>query len=192
MKFEEWMRENVHPDLLLKECERVGQTAHLVEKDENSTQKVLVKDIPESTVIVRCDISGMSKMFSPKAERRPSRNFGERCDFLILNETIEKYRAIFIELKSGRRNITKGKQQLRWSLPFLKYYLAVYETDCVEECDTKDMEVRYFIFSKEPRKRKSRDHLVSGRYENIFVNISASDEIEFRSLLDRGAMPALP
>ena len=191
MRFEEWIEENVHPDLLLKGCEKVGQTAHLVEKDKNSTKKILVKNIPESTVIIRCDLSGMSKVFRSKAEREPHRNFSERCDFLILDETIEKYRAVFIELKSGAMNISKGKQQLRWSLPFLKYYLAVFEMDCFGERESKDVEVRYFIFSKEPRKRKSRGHLLSGRYENIFVNISTSDEIEFCNLLDGGTIPSL-
>lgn len=192
MRFDEWIKENVHPDLLLKRCEKVGQTAHLVEKAKGSTKKILVKNIPESTVIIRCDISGMSKVFCSKAEREPHRNFSERCDFLILDETNDKYRAVFIELKSGTKNILKGKQQLRWSFPFLKYYLAVFEMDCFGECDAKEIEVRYFIFANEPRMRRTRDHLPSGMYENIFINISTSDEIEFCNLLERGTIPSLP
>ena len=192
MTFEEWIEENVHPDLLLKEGERVGRTVHLIEKDKSSAKKIQIENVPESTAIIRLDVSGMSKVFSSKDNREAKRNFSERCDFLILDETSERYIAVFVELKSrDGRNIQKGKQQLRWSLPFLKYYLAVFEADCFEESGNKDIEAYYFIFSKEPSKRTSRGHLLSGRYENIFVNISTRDEIEFSELLDRKAVPSL-
>ncbi len=192
MTFEEWIEQNVHPDMLLTEFERDGQTVHLIEKATNSTAKIVVEDVPESTAIVRLDIGGMSKVFSSKNEREESRNFDERCDFLMLNETCKKYRAVFVELKShDPRNIQKGKQQLRWSLPYLKYYLAVFEADCFEKTVNKDVEATFFIFSKEPRKRASRSHLVSGRYENIFVNIFTRENIEFSDLVGEGTIPSL-
>lgn len=192
MTFEEWIEKNVHPEMLLTESERVGQTVHLIEKATNSTAKIIVEDVPESTAIIRLDIGGMSKVFGSKNDREEKRNFDERCDFLLLNETCKKYRAVFVELKShDPRNIPKGKQQLRWSLPHLKYYLAVFEADCFEETVNKDVEATYFIFSKEPRKRASRSHLVSGRYENIFVQIYTRDNIEFKDLLEIGTIPSL-
>ena len=192
MTFGEWIENNVHPDMLLAKGERVGQTVHLIEKAGNSTAKIIVEDVPESTAIVRLDIGGLSKVFRSKKERDEERNFDERCDFLMLNETCQKYRAVFVELKShDPRNIQKGKQQLRWSLPYLKYYLAVFEADCFKENVKKDVEANFFIFSKEPRKRASRSHLASGRYENIFVNIYTRDKFEFSELLDIGTIPSL-
>lgn len=192
MSFAEWLGEHIRSDMLVQGEKSNRRTFVLSEYDDGVRINLRIENVPDSATVLKFDRGERRKLFRPEKVR----NFLKRCDFLILDERHSDYRAIFVELKrsfgvgeSGRQFEDKGEEQLRWSLPSLKFLLSVFEVDRRRGSSGKNIEVTYFLIAKCPnqwyRKRKTREHFRIRHHEGIVVNYSIMNKIKFGELVSR-------
>ena len=151
-----------------------------------------VDNVPSTSAVMRFDKGKRRDFFEPGT----GSNFLTRCDFLILVESGQDYRAIFIELKrsfddeeSEREHVERGEEQLRWSLPSLKYLISVFEVDKRAEDPKRRVDASYFLVAKYPnqwfRKRRTREHFRSRFHEGIVIHYSIKTKFKYEDLISR-------
>ncbi len=194
MLLTEWLVKNTEPSLLLSEDKWSDRSVFLEEVDPNGRMEIKVDYVWRSTIVIDYDKEGQVGFFRKRGEE----SFDQRSDYLLLDELDDEYRATFIELKKNKeRHESGGEVQLRWSLPYLEYLIAVYKTDNYTTYKRKDLKVRYFRISSPPSKRRgspktrTREHFISRHYQNIVVHYSTRDRFKFKDFLAREPIPAL-
>ena len=110
----------------------------------------------------------------------------QRCDYLFVYEVEGKNIAIFIELKKTlSQENRRGMEQLRRSLPLLKYLHSVCRIHCGVEPDKPVTTARYVLIGKKmnPRLDKQavtpRRALPSKDYKEIAVNWFVGPRLRF-------------
>ncbi|MDE0142899.1 MAG: hypothetical protein OXI80_15355 [Caldilineaceae bacterium] len=190
MLFKDWLEEHLRRDMILPEDCRDGRTITL--KDTQSDIAIKVENVPRSSVVVNLEIGGRRQVF----ETDNGREFHDRCDYLILEESETEYTAVFIELKTTFENYAawyesdeKGKSQLRWSLPCLQYLLSVFETDAETRIRTKPIRAWYFLAAKNVdlrfNRRRTVDKFDSDNYRGLPVHYVKEDKMELEDLKAR-------
>ena len=112
----------------------------------------------------------------------------QMCDFLLIFEDEGKDYAIFIELKKtlDENSKEKGKEQLRRSLPFLKYLHSVCGLQF--GADFSEPIVKYTIVAARYSQRLDKQHVKPGgrlpseNYIDISVDPIVRERINFREL----------
>lgn len=197
----EWIEENAKSCSLLPESNRDGSSVYLEETEEGGKMKITINYITGSSVVVDLDNEGQVKFFKKMGEE----SFDQRCDYLILVEQDDAYAAVFIELKTNKEVYESGGEvQLRWSLPYLEYLIAVFRTDKYDVFASKELIPRYFRISttpsrdrnlpkgKGPSKRRTREPFESRKYNNIQIHYSTRDRFKFKDLIKREPVPLRP
>lgn len=196
MSFAEWLRDHIKSHMLRSAEKNNRRTFRLTERTAEVRMTLRIENVPGSAAVVRFDKGRRRELF----ELGKGSNFLTRCDFLILDESESAYTATFIELKrsfdyehSGRKHEERGEEQLRWSLPSLKYLLSVFEVDKREEDTERRVDVSYFLVAKCPnqwfRKRKPREHFKSRPHEGIIIHYSTKNNMKYKDLISRQAIP---
>ena len=94
----------------------------LVEEDPNGRMEVTVDAIEEPFVVVKPQqMSHLACTTGPKIRWV--------CDYLIILRCEDHLRAVFVELKKTFRYGSNAPEQLRRSLPLLRYLEAIYSVD---------------------------------------------------------------
>ena len=110
------------------------------------------------------------------------------CDYLIVFRSGNENIAILIELKKTLNDDNKGQQQLRRSLPLLKYLHSIC---CIEfnATGSETLTVRYFLIGKKYSQRFDKQPVKPGlkidkeNYKNIEVYTFVGDRISFDKLI---------
>ena len=199
MSFAAWLKEHIKQNML-RSGESMNRRTFLLKEVSGTDRMTLrVDNVPETAAVMRFDEGERRQLF----ESERGYDFLKRCDFLILDESDVEYSAILIELKRSfedeegdRRCKKRGERQLRWSLPSLKYLLDVFETDTRVTDRKKKLVAKYFLVAKDPdrrrRKRRSREHFISGEHEGILIHYTSKDKIKIEQLKSRTSLPVLP
>lgn len=124
MGFVAWVAENMESEKLLPESDRIDRTIKLRENNNNVNMCISILDIPTSAAIIRPDVAGQWRVL----KRGSIRRWDSLCDYLILWESENRVFALFVELKSTSPH-PKGKYQLLWSIPMLRYLWYVFQVD---------------------------------------------------------------
>ena len=196
MLFTRWLEEYIRPHMLRSGEANNRRTFLLKERTKEVRMTLRVDDVPETATVMRFDEGKRRELFRENV----GSSFLKRCDFLILDESDSEYNAVFVELKrsfeekeSDRQCQNRGEQQLRWSLPSLKYLHSVFEVDRRMDDSRKSINATYFLIAKCPnqwyRKRRSKEHFKSRRYEGIDIHYSTRNKINFKDLTSRRLLP---
>ena len=110
------------------------------------------------------------------------------CDYLLVFSNSDKSIAILIELKKTLKEDSKPKEQLRRSLPLLKYLHSVCHIEFNVK-KSKPLTVRYFLigeknsprFDKQPVKPHSE--VEKENYKNIEIYTFVGNRISFSKLI---------
>lgn len=196
-----WIEQNAKTSVLLPDNLQDGTSVFLEEADQNGSMKIRIDYVPTSSVVIDLDTEGQVGFFKKTGEE----SFDQRCDYLILTEQDDKYMATFIELKTNREtNDSGGEVQLRWSLPYLRYLIAVFRTAMYNQTSNKELVPRFFRISTLPSKesgspkgrnrakRRTRSPLESREYNNILVHYSTKDSFNFKDLAKRKPVTLRP
>ena len=114
--------------------------------------------------------------------------FGQRCDFLIVDETPNEHLAYLIELKRKVPN-KRGAEQLRWSGPFLRYIFSVFQEDTGVGEKGKGLRLRYFqlgneyqawVKKREMKRSQRRRFHKWDEYQGFDIFYSVSTGLKFR------------
>ena len=114
----------------------------------------------------------------------------QKCDYLLVCEDQGRDVAIFIELKKtlGLKQKEKGREQLRRSLPLLKYLCSICRIDQEMKPDESEVDERYFLIGEKDRLKLDKQPVKSGRalheerYKSITVNILFGTHVRFGRL----------
>ena len=201
MTFANWLEDHLVSHMLVSKEKWNGRTVRLVEK---GVMEVKIEDVPSGAFVIHFDKGDQETLKEKERLFKTGMrfNFDLRCDYLILEESNTTYTATFIELKKNFRDYDsvdeidlKGEEQLRWSLPGLKYLLAIYEADKHTISHERAIQVRYFLVAnhKNPwyRKRTSREIFVTREHEGIKINYMATEKTSMRKLKTRDSVSVL-
>ena len=116
-----------------------------------------------------------------------SGNWKKLCDYLLVFNNGYKDCAIFVELKSTLyEDKSEGMEQLRRSLPYLKYLHSVCR---IQSCaDLSEPIVRYTIVASRHSRRFDKQHVKPGgrlpteKYKDITVDPIVRESINFHEL----------
>ena len=117
----------------------VSSTSGVVVLKEQRVQKVEVSKLASDAVVVKLDrvgeLSGLDK--GP---------WKQVCDYLLVYPVENRIRVLFVELKKTlSTNRKKAFEQLRWSLPLLKYLGSICELHLGPEPEESEKEVKYIL-----------------------------------------------
>ena len=183
LSFVAWLRDNVRPDRKLTNIQRDGQSITLKEERENFCMEVKIDGVDRHLTVINFEQQGTGSTYL-KGEL----GFGDRCDFLILDETPKEYVAYLIELKNKVPD-KKGAEQLRWSVPFLKYIFSVFREDNHPKPDSKKLSLKYFQIGNDYQswvKRQQMKRYKQGRflkwngYERFNILYCASSGLKYK------------
>ncbi len=116
-----------------------GRTVYLEEKKSGFRMGVKIENVDRGLVVINFDHLGGSTTYL-----RGGKGFGDRCDFLVLEETDSEYAGYLIELEN-QVPANHAISQLRWSAPYLRYILEVFLEDSLMEFPEKKLNVRFFM-----------------------------------------------
>ena len=183
LSFVAWLRENVRPDRKLTNIFRDGQTITLKEERESFYMEVKIDGVDRHLIVINFEQQGSGSTYL-----KGDLGFGNRCDFLILDETPKEYVAYLIELKRKVPD-KSGAEQLRWPVPFLKYIFSVFREDNYPKSDSKKLRLKYFQIGKDYQswvKRQKMRRYKQGRflkwngYERFNILYCTSEGIKFK------------
>ena len=110
----------------------------------------------------------------------------QRCDYLLVYEFKGKNIAIFVELKKTlSQENGKGMEQLRRSLPLLRYLYSICRIHYGVEPDKPVTTTRYFLIGKKMNPRLDKQPVTPGRslpsedYKEITVNKFVGPRLRF-------------
>ena len=183
--FSEWLDENITEERKTKNIHWNGRTVFLEEIKTDFSMRVKIDNVDQGLVVINFEQLGKATTYL-KGEK----GFGERCDFLVLEETDDEYIAYLIELENTvpERHPTS---QLRWSAPFLKYNLEVFLEHSSIVCSEKELKMKFFMIgNKYPRwlNRSGMRRQPVPKFEKLDINsrleiycsILATHRFEFR------------
>ena len=130
--------------------------------------KVEVSDLATDATVVRLDRIGSLSGLRDGAWKKS-------CDYMIVSSNGDTVRVLFVELKRTLTEEADYLEQLRRSLPLLKYLLWVCRIEC--SSDPERVEVRYAViatrgsprFDKQPVRRPRLPQIK--KYKNIQVSL---------------------
>lgn len=114
------------------------------------------------------------------------------CDYLLVCKAEGMDHAILVELKKTLREDKKGMEQLRRSLPLLKYLRSVCRIHCNGETHRPTLNVRYVLIGTKNQLRIDKQHVRPGQgiekenYKGIEVHTFLGKRIRFDLLLKGG------
>lgn len=139
LPFSDWLNENIKEERKTKNIRWSGRTVFLEEKTPTVSMSVKIDNVDQGLVVINFDQLGKTTTYL-----KGGKGFGDRCDFLILEETDDKYVAYLIELENTVPAL-HPLSQLRWSAPYLKYNLEVFLEHGLMMRSEKELSVKYFM-----------------------------------------------
>ena len=137
--FSGWLDENIQEERKTKNIRWDGRAVFLEEKKTDYRMQVKIENVDRDLVVINFDHLGGSTTYL-----RGGKGFGDRCDFLVLEETNDEYVAYLIELEN-QVPTRHAVSQLRWSAPYLKYILEVFLEHSFMKCPEKELNVKFFM-----------------------------------------------
>ena len=183
LSFVAWLSENVRPERKHKNILRDGQTITLKEDRGSFHMEVTIDGVDRHLTVINFEQRGSDSTYL-----KGDLGFGDRCDFLILDETPEEYVAYLIELKNKVPD-NKGAEQLRWSVPFLNYIFSVFREVYYPNSGSKNLRLKYFqignayqswVKKQKMKRYKQGRFLKWHEYERINILYCASDGVNFK------------
>ena len=117
-------------------------------------------------------------------------NWKQICDYLLVYECDGKDVGIFVELKKTLNQQNKGKEQLRRSLPLLKYLHSMCQVHYGVKNQKPRLVTRYFLIGSQLNHRLDKQPVRPGQplssenYKNITVNKFVGRSFRFGRLRD--------
>ena len=139
LPFSDWLIDNIKEERKTKNIRWNGRTVFLEERTPTINMSVKIDNVDQGLVVINFDQMGNTTTYL-KGER----GFGDRCDFLILEETANKYVAYLIELENTVPE-DHPLSQLRWSAPYLKYNLEVFLEHGLMKRPEKELKIKFFM-----------------------------------------------
>ena len=111
----------------------------------------------------------------------------KQCDYVVVSPAGSTVRVLFVELKKTLTDNSDGLEQLRRSLPWLKYL----RTLCRIECDAtlKNSAVRYALIAARGQQRLDKQHVKAGEpaltksYKGLDITLRiVASSVEFSEL----------
>ena len=111
----------------------------------------------------------------------------KQCDYVVVSPAGSRVRVLFVELKKTLTDNSDGLEQLRRSLPWLKYL----RTLCRIECDAtlKNSAVRYALIAARGQQRFDKQHVKAGEpaltksYKGLDITLRiVASSVEFSEL----------
>ena len=137
--FSDWLDKNVQEERKTQNIHWNGRTVFLEENKPDFRMRVRVDNVDQGLVVINFEQLGKTTTYL-----RGERGFGDRCDFLVLEETDDEYIAYLIELENKVPE-RHGASQLRWSAPYLKYILEVFLEHSSMMCSQKKLNMKFFL-----------------------------------------------
>ena len=191
MDFVAWLDENVLPEKRQEDFKKSSQTAVLW--DENGDVKLEVRKISGPAIILLPEKIQQWRIL----RRRQDKQWGSRCDFLLVGESLGQCYAIFMEFKRTIRNFEEeeeeGRRQLKWSTSILHFLLSVFNLDLASSLSEEDLEVRHIAigkkfserFDKQPIRIDSQSKFRCNEYDGLKIHYTLNWPITLKQLLKR-------
>lgn len=158
-----------------------AEDGHVELREKKADMRVTVVGLPASGAAVRVENVGhLSKL------RDPCRRV---CDYLLVLETNGDTSVLFIELKKTQTPSDRPREQLRRSLPILKYLLSVCEVE--RGTTVKSVSVRYAIvfervsekLDKQRIRADPKTRLSQEKYRGITVRTFTGTRVSLATLM---------
>ena len=131
--------------ILLDDRLRSVSSHQVILREREANMSIYITGVRWRTTTIHIDrLGGLSGL------RRGDWN--QRCDYLMVIDSGDTYRAAFIELKKTLDEDHKPREQLRRSLPFLEY-LRVLCCIHFQDAAPADIEVRYVVIGERGQRR---------------------------------------
>lgn len=121
-----------------------------------------------------------------------SGNWKKTCDYLLVFNQRGRDYAIFVELKNTLyEDKTEGMEQLRRSLPYLKFLRSICEIQYGSESTKRNINVRYSLIGRQSNQRldkqpvRAGNQLPSENHNGISVDMFVGERIKFSDLSKR-------
>ena len=159
---------------ILREPTRVkltdgGERLELGER--RASMRVRVTALPPNLMALR--ITRVGHLSALRQE--PASDWNKRCDYVLLNDLGDRCNVVLVELKKTLNDKKTAAQQLRRSLPIVKYLLSVCE---VERGRAWPMSVHYVLIAErqspsvdKQRTRQPPAFLTTERFDGVDVAI---------------------
>lgn len=193
MDFVAWLDENVLPGKRQEDFKKTSQTAVLW--DENGDVKLEVRKITGPAIILLPEKIQQWRIL----RHRQDKQWGSRCDYLMVGESLGQCYAIFMEFKRTIRNFEEeeeeGRRQLKWSTSILHFLLSVFNLDLASSLSEEDLEVRHIAigkkfserFDKQRIRTDPRSPLPFDESEGLKIHYALNLPITLKQLLNRSA-----
>jgi len=191
--FVAWLDENVLPGKRQEDFKKTSQTAVLW--DENGDVKLEVRKITGPAIILLPEKIQQWRIL----RHRQDKQWGSRCDYLMVGESLGQCYAIFMEFKRTIRNFEEeeeeGRRQLKWSTSILHFLLSVFNLDLASSLSEEDLEVRHIAigkkfserFDKQRIRTDPRSPLPFDESEGLKIHYALNLPITLKQLLNRSA-----
>ena len=160
-------------------------------RDSRSGMKVRVFGLPAPSTVVHVENVGhMGKLRDRGLEH--AGHLRRICDYLLIVESRGRTQAVFVELKETWSDEERPRDQLRRSLPLLKYLSSVCEVEYGSAPGDHGIATYYWIIFQK-RNRKLNKQSVNAhparkrdgrKYKDITVRTFVGTSIPFETLLD--------
>lgn len=84
------------------------------------------------------------------------------CDYLLAVEASERIQVVFVELKTTYSEEDKPGEQLRRSLPLLKYLQSILEIQWGTQLDERSIAIHYSVLFKQTSSRLAKQSVKAG------------------------------
>lgn len=193
MDFVAWLDENVLPDNRQEDFKKTRQTAELW--DDNDDVKLEVKKISGPAIVLLPEKIQQWRIL----RHRQDKQWGSRCDYLMVGESSGQCYAIFLEFKRTIRSLEEEEQeaqrQLKWSTSILHYLLSVFNLDLASSLTEEDLAVRHIVIGKKFSKRFDKQPIRTDPqlpfpfddYDGLKIHYALNWPLTLRQLLNRSA-----
>ena len=175
--------------MLAKNLKTILDPKVLVKSDSDSTttleekkvMKVEITQMPPEAVTT--DLNKIGSLSGVK-----NGEWKQICDYLIVCRNGNENIAILVELKKNLRDDKKGQEQLRRSLPLLKYLHFICRIESYQK-QSEALNVRYFLIGEKNSERLDKQRVRSNpridkeHYKNIDVYTFVGNRISFDKLI---------
>ncbi len=156
LPFSNWLNKNIEEERKTTNIQWDSRTVFLEENKPDYRMRIRVDNIDQGLVVINFEQLGKTTTYF-KGER----GFGDRCDFLVLEETADEYIAYFIELEKKVPH-EHAASQLRWSAPYLKYILKVFLEDSWKDKSEKSLRMKFFMIGNHYNAHLNRGGMRTG------------------------------
>ena len=140
-------------------------------RERSASMRVSVTALPPNFIALR--ITRIGHLSALRQE--PASDWNKRCDYVLLNDLGDRCKVVLVELKKTLNDKQGAAQQLRRSLPIVKYLLSVCE---VERGRAWPMSVRYALIAErqsplldKQRTRQPSAFLTAEQFDGLEVAI---------------------